>query len=203
MPPRWFDPGRFIRQIGLDLVHQFAKAKAGTTPATVGSATDTPARNQLQQLLPRGIGAGQGFVIDSHGGGTSSTTSSSSKGHLSRVPDQRRPQDVVLTLRGRNRRVRSQEPPGLRLDSAWTPPGLRLARGRLREDRRREGTRPSRRPPVHAESVHQRRHPGPAPLLVTWKDNARIVDGNDTLDATFDVRGFVLVTESRFAHGSL
>ena len=63
-----FDPDAFIRRIGERLVEKFKDAKAGTTPSTVGSAAEQPVRDQLEQVLPRGVGVGEGFVIDSYGG---------------------------------------------------------------------------------------------------------------------------------------
>ena len=62
-----FDPDRFIRRIGERLVDEFKDSKAGTTPSTVGSAAEQPVRAQLEQVLPRGIAVGEGFVIDSYG----------------------------------------------------------------------------------------------------------------------------------------
>ena len=43
---RCFDPDAFIRRIGERLVEKFKDAKAGTTPATVGSAAEQPVRDQ-------------------------------------------------------------------------------------------------------------------------------------------------------------
>lgn len=63
-----FDPDAFIRRIGERLVAEFGDAKAGTTPSTVGSAAEQPVREQLEQVLPRGIAVGEGFAIDSYGG---------------------------------------------------------------------------------------------------------------------------------------
>ena len=65
---RNFDPDAFIRRIGERLVEKFRDAKASTTPATVGSAAEQPVRDQLEQVLPRGVAVGEGFVIDSYGG---------------------------------------------------------------------------------------------------------------------------------------
>ena len=65
---RTFDPDFFIRRIGQRLVDEFNDARAATTPGTVGSAMEQPVRRQLQQILPRGIAVGSGFVIDSYGG---------------------------------------------------------------------------------------------------------------------------------------
>ena len=63
-----FDPDEFIRRIGERLAGRFKDAKAATTPSTVGSAAELPVRCQLEQVLPRGIAAGEGFVIDSYRG---------------------------------------------------------------------------------------------------------------------------------------
>ena len=63
-----FDPDGFIHRIGRRLVDEFKHAKAGTTPSTVGAAAEQPVRDQLEQVLPRGIAVGEGFVIDSYGG---------------------------------------------------------------------------------------------------------------------------------------
>ena len=62
-----FDPDNFIQRIGKRLVEEFEIAKTATTPSTVGSAAEQPVRNQLEQILPRGIAVGEGFVIDSYG----------------------------------------------------------------------------------------------------------------------------------------
>lgn len=62
-----FDADTFIRRIGERLVDQFNDARTATTPSTVGAAMEQPVRDQLEQILPRGIGVGSGFVIDSYG----------------------------------------------------------------------------------------------------------------------------------------
>ena len=63
-----FDVDEFIARVGQRLVAEIVDAKAGTTPATVGAAVETPIRQKLEQLLPAGIGVGSGFIIDSYGG---------------------------------------------------------------------------------------------------------------------------------------
>ena len=63
-----FDPDKFIARIGQRLVEQFDDARAATSPGTVGDAMEQPVRDQLEQILPRGIGVGESFVIDSAGG---------------------------------------------------------------------------------------------------------------------------------------
>ena len=62
-----FDVDGFISRIGTRLVEQFDVAKAATTPSAVGDAMEQPVREQLEQILPRGIGVGSGYVIDSNG----------------------------------------------------------------------------------------------------------------------------------------
>ena len=63
-----FSVEAFITKVGKRLVEQFRDAKAATTPATVGAAMEQPVRDQMEQILPRGIKVGSGFVIDSQGG---------------------------------------------------------------------------------------------------------------------------------------
>ena len=62
-----FDVEKFIARIGERLVIQFDDARAATSPTAVGDAMEFPVRDQLEQILPRGIGVGSGFVIDSYG----------------------------------------------------------------------------------------------------------------------------------------
>lgn len=63
-----FDVDAFITRIGTRLVAQFDDARTATSPSTVGAAMEQPVRKQLEQVLPRGIAVGSGFVIDSYGG---------------------------------------------------------------------------------------------------------------------------------------
>ena len=65
---RAFDVDGYVRAIGADLVNDFEKARTATSPTAVGDAMETPVRDRLQQILPRGIGVGSGFVIDTSGG---------------------------------------------------------------------------------------------------------------------------------------
>ena len=62
-----FDSAAFVGQVGADLVHAFEKARRATTPGLVGSAMEGSTRESLEQILPRGIAAGSGCVIDSEG----------------------------------------------------------------------------------------------------------------------------------------
>ena len=63
-----FNPAEFVKDVGRDLVTQFAKARKATTPDLVGDAMEQPIRDRLDQILPRGIGVGSGCVIDTYGG---------------------------------------------------------------------------------------------------------------------------------------
>ena len=63
-----FDVDAFITRIGTRLVEQFDDARHATSPSTVGAAMEQPVRQQLEQILPRGIGVGSGFIIDSSKG---------------------------------------------------------------------------------------------------------------------------------------
>lgn len=63
-----FDPDAYVRRVGERLVDEFNDARAATTPTTVGSAMEQPVRKQLEQILPRGLAVGSGFVIDTYGG---------------------------------------------------------------------------------------------------------------------------------------
>jgi len=62
-----FSVDDFIARIGERLVWEFQAAREATTPVAVGDAIEEPVRDQLEQILPRGIGVGSGFVIDSSG----------------------------------------------------------------------------------------------------------------------------------------
>ena len=64
---RTFDAASYVTRIGQELVTQFNDAGLATTPGQVGSAREVPTRKKLEQLLPRGIAVGSGFVIDSFG----------------------------------------------------------------------------------------------------------------------------------------
>ena len=63
-----FDIEAFISRVGRRLVEQFDDARTATSPGTVAAAMEQPVRAQMEQILPRGINIGSGFVIDSHGG---------------------------------------------------------------------------------------------------------------------------------------
>ena len=62
-----FNLDAFIQRIGHRLVEKFDDARTATSPSTVGAAMEQPVRDQLEQILPRGIGVGSGFVIDDYG----------------------------------------------------------------------------------------------------------------------------------------
>ena len=62
-----FNAANYVTRIGRDLVANFNEAGFATTSGQVGSAREVPTRKKLEQLLPRGIAVGSGFVIDSFG----------------------------------------------------------------------------------------------------------------------------------------
>ncbi len=62
-----FDAPAYITRIGERLVNSFQEARQATTPGLVGGAMEVPVREQLEQILPRGIAVGSGCVIDSDG----------------------------------------------------------------------------------------------------------------------------------------
>ena len=68
-----FDVDRYVARIGTRLVQEFDDARAATSPTAVGDAMEWPVKKQLEQLLPRGIGVGSGFVIDSYGATSAQT----------------------------------------------------------------------------------------------------------------------------------
>ena len=68
-----FDVDKHIARIGARLVREFDEARAATSPTAVGDAMESPVKKQLEQLLPRGISVGSGFVIDSYGATSSQT----------------------------------------------------------------------------------------------------------------------------------
>ena len=64
---RTFDVNSHITRIGERLVQDFDAARAAPSPSAVGDAMEVPVRRQLEQILPRGVDVGSGFVIDSTG----------------------------------------------------------------------------------------------------------------------------------------
>ena len=68
-----FDVDKHIARTGARLVREFDEARAATSPTAVGDAMEFPVRKQLEQLLPRGIAVGSGFLIDSYGATSSQT----------------------------------------------------------------------------------------------------------------------------------
>ena len=63
-----FDPVACSIRVGQEPVSSFVVAGFATTPGQIGSAKEVPVREKLEQLFPRGIAVGSGFVIDSYGG---------------------------------------------------------------------------------------------------------------------------------------
>ena len=63
-----FSAADFTKTVGDDLVNDFDKARKATTPGSIGSAMESSVRTRLNQLLPRGIEVGSGYIIDTFGG---------------------------------------------------------------------------------------------------------------------------------------
>ena len=63
-----FNAAKFVNDTGKELVWEFGKARRhGTTSELIGDAMEQPVRDRLEQILPRGIAAGSGCVIDTYG----------------------------------------------------------------------------------------------------------------------------------------
>lgn len=63
-----FNGSEYISHIAMRLTQEFAFSAGAGTPGLVGSSKEHPARVQLENLMPEGIGVGSGIVIDSYGG---------------------------------------------------------------------------------------------------------------------------------------
>lgn len=63
-----FNGLEYILHIAKRLTQEFAFSAGAGTPGLVGSSKEHPARVQLENLMPEGIGVGSGIVIDSYGG---------------------------------------------------------------------------------------------------------------------------------------
>lgn len=62
-----FDIPQYLNGLAKDLVNAFDKAGNASHASAVGSGREKGVRNQLELLLPAGLGVGSGFVIDSYG----------------------------------------------------------------------------------------------------------------------------------------
>ena len=62
-----FDGAKFVKDIGILLVHAYDGARRATTPGLVGSAIENPVRTLLATVLPSGLSVGTGCVVDSYG----------------------------------------------------------------------------------------------------------------------------------------
>ena len=62
-----FDATKFVKDIGILLVHAYDGARKATTPGLVGSAIEQPVRRLLSSVLSRGLSVGTGCVVDSYG----------------------------------------------------------------------------------------------------------------------------------------
>ena len=66
--PNHFSGFDYVQSIARRLVYDFAEAGRAGHSSLIGAARETPARVQLERVLPGNIGVGSGIVIDSFGG---------------------------------------------------------------------------------------------------------------------------------------
>ena len=191
---RNFDPDGFIRRIGERLIDEFKDAKAGTTPSTVGSAAEQPVRDQLEQVLPRGIAVGEGFVIDSYGGTS-------------------RQQDVILYERdicpvfSINRTPQTTYYPCEGVIAVGEIKSL-LDRNSLQNAFEKVASVKRLRRHIVHEFLPNLKTGEPVPLrrdYLTQRDDNSIVSLDEGLDAKerLEIYGFVLAGESRLKHETL
>jgi len=62
-----FDPIKYVKYLGEELITEFSKSSITTHPHAVGGSRESTARSKLKSILPAGVGVGSGFVIDSYG----------------------------------------------------------------------------------------------------------------------------------------
>ena len=62
-----FSVNDYIKFLGRELITAYEQAGLGNSPGTVGQSRELAIRDKIQKVLPRGIGVGSGFVIDSYG----------------------------------------------------------------------------------------------------------------------------------------
>lgn len=58
----------YLQSMAKRLIYDFDEASIAGHPSLIGSARETPARVQLERVLPGNFGVGSGIVIDSFGG---------------------------------------------------------------------------------------------------------------------------------------
>jgi hypothetical protein len=62
-----FNPAQFLDYLAQELIDNFARAGAATTPGLVGGAREKEVRSKLEMLLPQKVAVASGCVIDSFG----------------------------------------------------------------------------------------------------------------------------------------
>lgn len=63
-----FSGYEFLQSMARRLIYDFGEASIAGHPGLIGSARETPARVQLERVLPGNFGVGSGIVVDSFGG---------------------------------------------------------------------------------------------------------------------------------------
>ncbi len=62
-----FSVTNYVHSLGDELILAYEQSRMGNSPGTTGQSREIAVRDKLQKMLPRGIGVGSGFVIDSYG----------------------------------------------------------------------------------------------------------------------------------------
>ena len=62
-----FSVAKYVQSLGDELILAYEQSRLGNSPGTTGQSREIAVRDKLQKMLPRGIGVGSGFVIDSYG----------------------------------------------------------------------------------------------------------------------------------------
>ena len=62
-----FSVAEYVKSLGDELILAYEQSRLGSSPGTIGQSREIAVRDKLQKMLPRGIGVGSGFVIDSYG----------------------------------------------------------------------------------------------------------------------------------------
>lgn len=62
-----FSPSEFLKYLADELINNFARASAATTPGLVGGAREVEVRRKLEMILPGTVAVATGCVIDSDG----------------------------------------------------------------------------------------------------------------------------------------
>ncbi len=62
-----FDYKDYVRSLGIELIHQFDRAKHSTHSVAIGENKEVAVLKKLESILPNGVAVGRGFVFDISG----------------------------------------------------------------------------------------------------------------------------------------